>query len=207
MLPIGRNRAVVIKRFWKDIYNRDEKQSLMRYLIDRDGVLADFERSVLETYRERHPDKPFVPPEQRSRFFYMEQQYPEDCRPLLREIYNAQHFFRDLPLITGATDALGELEQQGNEVFICTSPLLSNPYCISEKLEWIERQFSHDWVDRTIFIKDKTIILADFLIDDRPEVTGVQQPTWEHILYTQPYNRDVSGKRRLTWQDWRTVLR
>lgn len=178
----------------------------MRYLIDMDDVLADFKRSLFETYRERHPQKPFIPPEQRSRHFYMEQQYPEDCRPLLREIYNAQHFFQDLPPIAGATDALGELEQQGNEVFICTSPLLSNPYCISEKLGWIEEHFGQDWVDRTIFIKDKTIIQADLLIDDRPEITGVQQPTWEHILYDQPYNRHVSGKRRLTWDDWRTVL-
>ena len=59
---------------------------------------------------------------------------------------------------------------------------------------------------KTIITKDKTIITGDLLIDDKPEVTGSQEPTWEHILYSQPYNKDVKSKRRITWENWKPVI-
>jgi 5'-nucleotidase len=57
-----------------------------------------------------------------------------------------------------------------------------------------------------IVSKDKTIVHGDFLIDDKPSIKGVQQPTWEHLLYSQPWNAKVSSKRRITWQNWRSVI-
>jgi len=30
-------------------------------------------------------------------------------------------------------------------------------------------------------------------------------PSWEHIFYDRPYNRDME-KRRLTWENWKDVL-
>jgi hypothetical protein len=44
------------------------------------------------------------------------------------------------------------------------------------------------------------------LIDDKPEITGVEkEPTWEHILYDRPYNRGIN-KRRITWGNWKDIL-
>ena len=42
-------------------------------LIDMDQVLCKFEERVLETYRKRYPDEPFVPLEERQGFWIHEQ--------------------------------------------------------------------------------------------------------------------------------------
>jgi len=57
-----------------------------------------------------------------------------------------------------------------------------------------------------IVTKDKTIIHGDILIDDNPDVKGVQEPTWQHILYSQPYNSQVNSKKRMTWENWESVI-
>jgi len=177
----------------------------MRILVDMDGVMADFEKGVLDTYRDRHPDKPFIPLNQRTSF-YVKQQYPDELQPLVEEIYLSQGFYLGLPPIEGSLEALSELVSRGDEIYICTSPLLKNPFCVQEKYDWVIKHLGRDWTERMIVSKDKTIVDGDFLIDDRPDVEGVQQPTWEHILYSQPYNSQVNSKLRMTWRNWKSVI-
>lgn len=177
----------------------------MRILVDRDNVLADFERSVLQAFQSRHPERMSIPLEQRTTF-HIQDQYPIEVRPLIEEIYLSQGFYAGLPPVPGSLEALFELGTSHHETYICTSPLLKNPYCIPEKYEWVRKHLGKEWVEKIIVCKDKTIIQGDVLIDDKPEVSGVQQPTWEHILHSQPYNRHVTSKKRLDWQNWRSVL-
>jgi 5'-nucleotidase len=63
-----------------------------------------------------------------------------------------------------------------------------------------------EWVPRTYIGLDKTRIQADFLVDDRPDITGVYRPTWEHVVFDRPYNRHITTHRRLTWLNWKRVL-
>ncbi len=177
----------------------------MRILVDMDGVIADFEKGFLDSYRKSYPDKPFVPLEQRTSF-HVKEQYPDELQPLVEGIYLAKGFYLGLPPIEGSLKALSELAARGDEVYICTSPLLRNAFCIQEKYEWIIKHLGKDWTKRMIVLKDKTIVHGDLLIDDRPDVIGVQQPTWKHILYSQPYNAQVNSKRRMTWQNWKSVI-
>lgn len=178
----------------------------MRILVDMDGVIADFELAFLSIYRNRHPDKPFIPLEQRTNFYIMDQ-YPQELRPLIKDICFSKWFFLGLPPIEGSIKALLEMKSRGDEVYICSSPLLSNPYCIEEKYEWVKNYLGEKWIQNVVITKDKTIIHGDFLIDDKPEVKGIQTPTWEHVLYSQPYNMQIDSKRRLTWKDWNEVIR
>lgn len=110
------------------------------------------------------------------------------------------------PPIEGGLEALCALASQGQMVFICTSPLSQYDPCVLEKYQWVDRHLGKDWVRRVILTPDKTMVKSDFLIDDKPEITSVATPSWEHILYTQPYNQQITSKRRLTWQNWRAVL-
>jgi 5'-nucleotidase len=77
---------------------------------------------------------------------------------------------------------------------------------VLEKYEWVDQHLGLAWVDRIVLTRDKTLVNGDILIDDRPQIEGAAKPTWEHVLYDQPYNRSETGKRRLTWANWRTVL-
>lgn len=177
----------------------------MRILIDMDGVIADFEKSFLNAYKTKYPDNFFVPLEERTSF-HIKDQYPKNLQLLVEEIYCSKGFYFDLLPIEGSINALNELSSLGNEVYICTSPLLKNRFCISEKYNWVLKYLGNEWAEKMIVTKDKTIIQADYLIDDNPNVTGVEKPTWEHILYSQPYNLENISKRRITWKNWEKIF-
>ena len=170
-----------------------------------DGVIADFDGEFLKRWRERHPEKYFIPMGERTSF-YVKDQYPDELKPLVVEILTEPGFFRGMMPIEGAGEALLEMENMGLDMFICTSPLSTYQNCVLEKFEWVDAHLGSQWIDRIILTKDKTLIRGDILIDDKPEITGVDIPSWEHILYDRPYNQGVN-KKRLTWANWKDVLR
>jgi len=177
----------------------------MRILIDMDGVISDFDGEFLKRWRERYPNKFYVPLEERTEF-YVKDSYPEELKPLVAEILLEPGFFREMMPMDGAKEALFEMESMGHEIFICTSPLSTYKNCVLEKYEWVDQFLGPEWVKRIVLTKDKTIVKADIIIDDKPEITGVEStPSWEHILYDRPYNRNVDRK-RLTWENWKDML-
>jgi len=175
----------------------------MIILVDQDGVLADYEQGMLNRFRELYPDEPFVPLEQRTTF-YVEGDYPEKLKPGIRTITKEKGFYRNLPPMAGALEALAGLQEQ-HEVFICTSPLSAYQNCVLEKFEWVDEYLGPEWIRRLRIEKDKTLTMGDILIDDRPEVTGLRTPVWQHILFDQPYNRHIK-RPRLNWRDYQEVL-
>lgn len=177
----------------------------MRILIDMDGVISDYDQEFLQRWRSRHADKFYVPVEARTTFYVVDE-YPEELKPLAAEILLESGFFRDMIPVLGAKEALEEMQTMGFEVFICSSPLSTYQNCVLEKYEWVEEHLGAAWVRQLILTKDKTVIKGDFLIDDKPLITGAQDPPdWEHILYDRPYNRGTN-KRRITWNNWKDVL-
>jgi hypothetical protein len=44
------------------------------------------------------------------------------------------------------------------------------------------------------------------LLVDMPDIKGIMAPVREHVLYAQPYNKYLTGKRRLTWRDYQAVF-
>ena len=174
-------------------------------LLDQDGVLADYDKGFLAKWREIHPNKTVIPPEKR-RTFYIEEDYPKELGALVREIIVSKGFYRDLPVMEGAIEAINELKKYF-DVLICTAPHLKSKYCISEKFEWIAEHFGSELVRKIVLTKEKTLVRGKYLVDDRPEIKSPYIPEWEHIFYDQPYNRDID-KRRIRWTDdsWRNVL-
>ena len=51
----------------------DCSHNRLRVLVDMDQVLCDFEGRFLAIYREKFPDEPFIPFEQRNTFFIVDQ--------------------------------------------------------------------------------------------------------------------------------------
>lgn len=177
-----------------------------RILVDQDNVVADFELGFKNAWDLNYPDRPSIPLELRTTF-YVKDQYPEEYTQDIIAIYTSKGFIRTLPPIEGAIQALIEMREAGHIIRICTSPLSIYQNCVEEKHAWIEEYLGSDWVRNLILAKDKTEIRGDYLIDDKPEITGDLKPTWEHILFDRPNNHHVNEKRRLThWSRWRDFI-
>lgn len=176
-------------------------------LVDQDGVIASWGAGYgrsLDRYGEpaaripRHAD-------QRT-FNLHEGRTPEESA-IIDAVMVEPEFYANLDPIPGAMQALKAMLKAGHDVRIVTSPWVSNPTCASDKLNWIVRHYGFHWGARVIITADKTLVRGDYLIDDKPEVTGSQTPTWEHIYFTQPYNEHLEGRRRITnWDEWESIL-
>ncbi|EHB15940.1 5'(3')-deoxyribonucleotidase, mitochondrial [Heterocephalus glaber] len=193
-----------------------------------DGVLADFEGGFLKKFRARFPDLPFVALEDR-RGFWVSEQYGR-LRPGLSEkaisIWESKNFFFELEPLPGAVEAVKQMANlQNTDVFICTSPIKMFKYCPYEKYAWVEKHFGPDFLEQIVLTRDKTIISADLLIDDRLDIIGKASglkccfpaagaephPSWEHVLFTSCHNQHVwlppSRHRLHSWaDDWKAIL-
>ncbi len=177
----------------------------MIILVDMDNTLAEFDVWLLDQWKKLYPDEFFVPLEKR-RAFHPHKDYPEHLQEKMYNLCHSKGFIRHLPPTPGGIEAVKEMLAEGHDVRFCTSHLFEYDHCVLEKYQWIEEHFGAPFVDRIILTRDKTLIRGDILIDDKPEILGLAAPSWEHILYDRPHNRQVEDKRRLTWQNWRNVV-
>ncbi|XP_061232903.1 5'(3')-deoxyribonucleotidase, cytosolic type [Neopsephotus bourkii] len=187
----------------------------LRVLVDMDGVVADFEGAVLRGFSARFPTEPRVELEARSGFSVREQYrgLRRDLAAKVASVYESPGFFLGLDPVPGALEALQEMiRMQDTEVFICTSPLRNYEHCVLEKYKWVEKHLGPEFVERIILTRDKTIVSADLLFDDKDTITGAEpNPSWEHILFTCCHNRHIQlqapRRRLLSWaDDWRGIL-
>ncbi|NXA19612.1 NT5M protein, partial [Ibidorhyncha struthersii] len=140
-------------------------------------------------------------------------------------IWESKNFFIELDPLPGAVEA-GLISMFGHgltfcphfcphgstDVFICTSPIKKYRYCPYEKYAWVEKHFGPEFLEQIVLTRDKTVVSADLLIDDRPDITGAElNPSWEHVLFTACHNKHLQLKppsRRLqSWtDDWKAIL-
>lgn len=184
-------------------------------LVDMDGVLCDFETDFLKNFTRKHPNEPHIPLEER-RGFYLNNQY-ESMKKGLGEaamaIIETQGFFRNFKPIEGALQAVKEMSKmEGVSVFICTSPLTD--FSVIEKFQWVEDHLGPSWTNKLVISKDKTLVVGDLLIDDKPRVKGEVSPHWKHILFTSCHNatlalsRSTAVERLHNWSDgrWKDMI-
>lgn len=179
----------------------------MQVLVDMDGVIADWGRAYGESLDRYGDAAANIPRHKDQRSFNLNEGRTPEERKIIAAVMVEDGFYSRLDPIPGAKAALKAMVKEGHDVRIVTSPWVSNPSCASDKLNWVVRHYGSHWGARVIITTDKTLVHGDILIDDKPEVTGAHIPTWEHVLFHQPYNVTVEGKRRLTaWSEWRDLV-
>jgi 5'-nucleotidase len=160
-----------------------------------DEVMADTLSEHLRRYNEAF-DEAITPDELKGKGLW--EYAPETRRQQLREFLDAEDFFEDLPLMPGAQQVLEQLSQRF-EIFIATQAM-TVPNSLGPKYRWLQRHFPFIPPTHYVFCGNKSILLADYLIDDLPRNLDRFQGTG--LLYSAPHNLTASAYVRVdTWQE------
>mmetsp|Transcript_3749 Transcript_3749/g.9092 ORF Transcript_3749/g.9092 Transcript_3749/m.9092 type:complete len:730 (+) Transcript_3749:193-2382(+) len=175
-------------------------------LVDMDMVITDWDGAFCERWLAKHPEDEQII---RGRTkFEIERNFPLEKRDEVLKVIAEPGFYSTMKPFPGALEALKEMVDEGIDVRIVSAPHpQSAGSCAREKYDWIEEHLGQAWIDRLILARDKTHVMGCMLIDDKPVVRGSSTPAWDHIVYDQPWNQHVSGKKRImNWANWRDVV-
>lgn len=179
-------------------------------LIDMDGVLYDWYGGFHKEYVSLWPERKAVAPTEITSFF-IEEHFDEEFHEDIYDIIRSMWFYENLDTLPGAIEGMAliqrAVEAKELDAYICSSPEIESDgqSCWSEKAFAVERDFGEFWLKRLILTKDKTLVRGHILLDDKPHIKGSMEPTWQHLLFEQPYNQEVD-KPRFTWEDTQELI-
>jgi 5'-nucleotidase len=167
-----------------------------RICVDMDEVMADTLAEHLRRYNQAFEEE-ITPDDLAGKGLW--EVAPLDRQTELRAFLDAEDFFEDLALMPGAQQVLKGLSVRF-EVFIATQAM-SVPNSLGPKYRWLQRHFSFIPPTHYVFCGDKSILRADFLIDDLPR--NLERFQGQGILFTAPHNLTATGFVRV--KDWQQV--
>jgi len=123
---------------------------------------------------------------------------PLDRQQQLRSFLDAEDFFEDLDLMPGSQDVLRQLSSRF-EIFIATQAM-AVPNSLGSKYRWLQRLFPFIPPSHYVFCGDKSILRADYLIDDQPK--NILRFEGQGLLYSAPHNLSATGFLRVNnWEE------
>ena len=171
-----------------------------RICVDMDEVMADAVAEHLLRYN-REFNGNLTKEDLRGKRFW--QIVPERHHAILDDYLRAEDFFEDLDVMTDAPRVLAEM-QRHYEIFIA-SAAMEVPSSFNAKYRWLERYFPFIPHTHIVFCGNKSILRADFLIDDNPRQLELFSGTG--ILYDAPHNEAITGYTRVrTWKEIETLF-
>ena len=175
-------------------------------LVDMDDVVAGF---YTEAYKRIQKLDKNINAHKKSSSYFFEEEYPKYTQEI-RDIFHSVGFFANLPIIKGSLEGWQKLLDNGYDPVFCSSPLLTSPYCIEEKKQWIKENFvplfGHSVLDRAILTRHKHREKGIALIDDKPEIYNSESAQWMHILFESEFNLDSDNTHRISgWNDDRLL--
>src|SRR5580692_10432864 len=160
-----------------------------------DEVIADTLSEHLRRYNQEF-DESITPDDLAGKGLW--EATPLDRQQQLRAFLDAEDFFEDLPIMPDAQPVLKALSTRF-EIFIATQAMVV-PNSLGPKYRWLQRYFSFIPPTHYVFCGDKSILRADYLIDDLPR--NLQRFEGTGVLYTAPHNLMATGYARVNdWQD------
>lgn len=119
--------------------------------------------------------------------------------PRIRAIVEQVDFFRDMEVMPDAQDVIQKLMTRYE--FFISSSAMEVPSSFMAKFLWLKEHFPFVPPSHWVFCGDKSILHADYLIDDRER--HFKNFCGEGLLFNAPHNRNVQGYRRVN--NWREV--
>jgi 5'-nucleotidase len=169
---------------------------LLRICVDMDEVMADTLSEHLRRYNEAF-DENLVTDDLWGKGLW--DVVANDRQGQLRAFLDAEDFFADLTVMPDAPEVMRELAGRF-EVFVATQAM-TVPNSFGPKYRWLLRHFPFLPPTHFVFCGDKSILYADYLIDDQPR--NLLRFHGTGILYSAPHNMAAEGFQRVA--NWREV--
>lgn len=173
---------------------------------DLDGVHALWDDAVDEIARETGAvEHGFPLKHQRTQFAFYSDATPE-VKEVILQVMNHPELYRRIKGDPKVKAAFKATEEAGHTNRFASSPWTGNKTCMQDKEDFIAAEFGEDVRKHLVLTHDKTILRADVLVDDKPELKGLFQDdlAFMHVIPTQPYNKHVDTPYRI--DDFETDL-
>lgn len=161
-----------------------------------DEVMADAIAEHLFRYNRDHGVN-LTKEDLRGKRFW--QVVPTPHHQVLDDYLREEDFFADLDVMPDAQRVLAALQDK-YEIFIATAAM-EVPTSFNAKYAWLERHFPYIPHTHIVFCGDKSILRADYLIDDNPR--QLERFRGTGILFDAPHNANISGYTRV--RNWLEV--
>jgi 5'-nucleotidase len=166
-----------------------------RIAIDMDEVIADTTQQMFNWY-ERDFNLKFEL--ERMQGKHLKDAVPTEHRLHVQQYPHTEGFFKEIPVMPGSQEALLKLSQK-YEIFIASAAMEFKTSLV-HKLEWMGAHFPFISWKNIVFCGDKSIINADYLIDDH--VRNFKGFAGKGILFNAPHNYNELWPHRVNnWQE------
>ena len=169
---------------------------MKRIAIDMDETIADAVLKLKDLY-EKDFNRRFTEEELHGRT--LREVFPPEHHERLKEYLNGEGFFRDLKVMPDSQEVIQELTKK-YEVFIASAAMEFRT-SFTDKFDWLAEHFPFIPWQNIIFCGNKSILHADFLIDDHAR--HFKNFKGQGILFTSPHNVHETGYPRVN--NWKEV--
>lgn len=161
--------------------------------VDMDNVIADIEAQLINWY-----ERDFGLKVSREAMHGIAEEDAFPDKQAVRNFIDTPGFFRTLPVMPGAVEALKQL-MINFDVYI-VSAAMEFPLSLYEKHQWLMEHFPFISWRNIVFCGDKSLIHTDYLIDDHPK--NLDYCRGKAIMFTAGHNRNHTDHTRVNnWQE------
>lgn len=172
---------------------------MKKIAIDMDEVISHFSLSCLTLFNEEFGENYTAKDLQGLKLAELD----ERLAGRLDEYIASEHFFSNMQVVQHSQEVIHKLTTQ-YDVYIVTAAM-EFPPSLAPKFNWLKRHFPFLQQQNFVFCGDKSIIKADYLIDDTP--SNLDRFEGKGLLFTAPHNAKVQGYNRLNnWLEVETYF-
>ena len=170
---------------------------MVRIAVDMDEVIADFIAKQLRLFNEANGTTYSKEDLAGKKLREIHPEQAENIRGMVSD----DTYFSDLPVIEGAKEALEKLAEK-HEIFITTAAM-EFPTSFDAKYAWLKEHFGFIPESNYVFCGDKSIISADYLIDDH--LRHLENFQGQGILFASEHNHHETYE--LKMNSWDEIYR
>lgn len=146
--------------------------------LDVDEVIADPIPKFLDAYEK------YFGQQLKKEDYWGQKVYDLPNARHIRDVLYGKGFFRDLPVIENSQEVVKELSEKYDIYFTTSTMEFRNS--LEDKYDWLVEHFPFIPPKQFVFVGDKSILQADYMIDDH--ASNLVDFTGKGLLYTASYN-------------------